>query len=572
MAVFLSLFAGAGQQFFTNAGVPLAGGKIFTYGAGGSTPQATYTTSAGNIAHSNPIVLDASGRVPGGGEIWLTNNLAYKFVLQTSANVTIQTLDNVGGGVDGASLAASSGSSLIGFIQSGSGAVARTVQSKLRDIINAFDFGAVADNVTDNTAAIQSALNALPTAGGTVQIPAGCRFNIKSLTFRQNCNLEYYANDDTSQPGPTSDIGSGELIYFSANSSYPSDPTGAAVNEWRYTAAFHPGVVIDARKDIQGANAYLRPGQSLTNPVRASLNYMDEQTGVGRVLYESYANGSNFSSMSFHAWRNVITLNGIGTAAWVSVPTEKTVITGTTSGAKGFLISVSAGATTVLWFSGRFVTGETVSDNNETTTATITSAVFATASYSPIAQGMFRGNWAVGLPADAVKDMFVVGGKIATTRTRGTFYEEETILDPGIVWVDSYESTPVSGFEIIYDTSVAAASRRLYLTKYNSTTRISQIGGIQAYCGFTNALALSASSFNVASVTKNGTGDYTINFINAAARADFTVSLSTEDPLQYAYVFAKTTGVVRIRIVTTGTSTLVDATGTINVQCLGGDI
>ena len=157
MPVFLSLFAGAGQQFFTNAGVPLAGGKIFTYGAGGSTPQATYTTSAGNIAHSNPIVLDAAGRVPGGGEIWLTSNLAYKFVLQTAVNVTVQTLDNVGGGVDGASLAASSGSSLVGFIQAGAGAVARTAQSKMRDVVSVKDFGAVGDGVADDTAAIQAA-------------------------------------------------------------------------------------------------------------------------------------------------------------------------------------------------------------------------------------------------------------------------------------------------------------------------------------------------------------------------------------------------------------------------------
>ena len=33
---------------------------------------------------------------------------------------------------------------------------------------NALDFGAVADGVTNNTAAIQAALNSLPTAGGLV--------------------------------------------------------------------------------------------------------------------------------------------------------------------------------------------------------------------------------------------------------------------------------------------------------------------------------------------------------------------------------------------------------------------
>jgi hypothetical protein len=92
----LSAFGGVGWQFFDNNGAPLAGGLIYTYAAGTTTPQATYTTNAGTIAHPNPIVLNSAGRVPG-GEIWLllTN---YKFVLQTSAAVLIATYDNVTSG------------------------------------------------------------------------------------------------------------------------------------------------------------------------------------------------------------------------------------------------------------------------------------------------------------------------------------------------------------------------------------------------------------------------------------------------------------------------------------------
>ena len=94
MAVFLSSFGGAGAQFFDNNGVPLAGGLIYTYAAGTTTPQATYTSNSGSIAQANPIVLDASGRVPS-GEIWLTQLLTYKFVLQTSGGTTIGTYDNI---------------------------------------------------------------------------------------------------------------------------------------------------------------------------------------------------------------------------------------------------------------------------------------------------------------------------------------------------------------------------------------------------------------------------------------------------------------------------------------------
>jgi hypothetical protein len=84
---------GNGQQFFDDNGVPLAGGLIYTYQAGSSTPLATYTTNGGTIANSNPIVLDASGRTP--AEIWLFTGFSYKFVLKNADDVLIQTLDNI---------------------------------------------------------------------------------------------------------------------------------------------------------------------------------------------------------------------------------------------------------------------------------------------------------------------------------------------------------------------------------------------------------------------------------------------------------------------------------------------
>jgi len=94
MAVNLSPI-GNGQQFFDNTGLPLNGGLIYTYQAGSSTPLATYTDINGTVANANPIVLDSSGRVA--TEVWLTYGYYYKFVVKTSAGVTLGTYDNLYG-------------------------------------------------------------------------------------------------------------------------------------------------------------------------------------------------------------------------------------------------------------------------------------------------------------------------------------------------------------------------------------------------------------------------------------------------------------------------------------------
>lgn len=92
---------GNGQQFFDNTGLPLAGGLLYTYQAGSSTPFNTYTTISGNVLNSNPIVLGTDGRSP--NEIWLTYGYYYKFVLTDSTGTVIGTWDNIYGFIGTAS-------------------------------------------------------------------------------------------------------------------------------------------------------------------------------------------------------------------------------------------------------------------------------------------------------------------------------------------------------------------------------------------------------------------------------------------------------------------------------------
>lgn len=75
-------------------GGPLAGGKIYTYAAGGLVAKATYEDAARVGTHPNPIVLDAYGKALAFGDGF------YKFIVKDSADVIQYTWDylNYSGG------------------------------------------------------------------------------------------------------------------------------------------------------------------------------------------------------------------------------------------------------------------------------------------------------------------------------------------------------------------------------------------------------------------------------------------------------------------------------------------
>jgi hypothetical protein len=246
MSVTPSPIGGFAAQFFDNNGVILSGGKIYTYAAGTTTPQATYTSASGTTPHANPIILDSAGRVPG-GEIWLTDGLVYKFVIETATSILLGTYDNITGvnsnfvnytvqeevitatagqtvfnlstinytpgtnsltvyidGVnqyvgdsyletDSDTVTFTSGvhvgaevkfttaiqtttgavdASIVSYEPPYAGSVATNVEAKLAQTVSVADFGAVGNGTTDDTAAIQAAVDAL-TEGGQLFFPPG---------------------------------------------------------------------------------------------------------------------------------------------------------------------------------------------------------------------------------------------------------------------------------------------------------------------------------------------------------------------------------------------------------------
>lgn len=78
-------------QFFGSDGLPLVGGKLYTYAAGTTTPLATYVDHNGVTQNTNPVILDSNGEA----DVWLPDTTSYKYVLKTADDVLLYTVDYV---------------------------------------------------------------------------------------------------------------------------------------------------------------------------------------------------------------------------------------------------------------------------------------------------------------------------------------------------------------------------------------------------------------------------------------------------------------------------------------------
>lgn len=79
------------KQFLDTNGQPLALGKLYSYLAGTSTPEATLTDATSGVPNANPLILDSNGI----GEYWLDPAISYKFVLHDANDVPQYTDDNI---------------------------------------------------------------------------------------------------------------------------------------------------------------------------------------------------------------------------------------------------------------------------------------------------------------------------------------------------------------------------------------------------------------------------------------------------------------------------------------------
>lgn len=217
------------QQFFGADGNPLVGGKLRTMAAGTETNLPVYQDAAGTVPHANPIILNSRGEVT-----YFLGDAPYKFRLLTSTDVEIYTVDNVVSATasaealraDLSGTTAGKGAAMLGFLQSGVGAIPRTALAKMREAFTPDDIGCVGDGVADDGAAFGAALALAVATGRVLSLRPGAIYKLVSYTaFSNNAPLTIVGNGATIQ-GPA-----GAVDFLSPAAGFTV--TGVRFTGWR---------------------------------------------------------------------------------------------------------------------------------------------------------------------------------------------------------------------------------------------------------------------------------------------------------------------------------------------------
>lgn len=137
-------------------------------------------------------------------------------------------------------LSASSGAGLVGYMQAGVGATARTVLDKLRERFSVKDFGAIGDGVTNDAPAIQRAFDQAALVGACVYFPKG-RYLINATV---SLNLTGHTNENAGNAAIIEGAGSNNTVIINNTNNVGVDILGNMDNNSVYSYFKMDGVTI----------------------------------------------------------------------------------------------------------------------------------------------------------------------------------------------------------------------------------------------------------------------------------------------------------------------------------------
>lgn len=229
-----------------NNGNPLFSGKLYTYAAGTTTPQASYTDASQVTPNTNPVILNSRGEA----SVWLDQTLMYKLVLQDSLGNTIWTQDQVSGGyvqvpqfqtyINNYVTQSYIGTTL--WPRSTAEITAGVTPTNYAYIPGSFlRYGAKGDGVNDDTTALENAFLCNQRVYG-----GGPQYSYRT---QHSLKLRQLTTPDGLSAGTNFD-GQGCEIHFTANVAGITNATGAGISNCRVS-----NVTLYA--DIPNTNAAL---------------------------------------------------------------------------------------------------------------------------------------------------------------------------------------------------------------------------------------------------------------------------------------------------------------------------
>lgn len=270
-------------QFLDANGKPLAGGKMFFYQAGTTTPQDTFVDSLGVIKNANPVILDAGGFAT----VFLAAQ-TYKILVQDKNGVQQWVVDNVQSfngtitattTVTGTLISSSANPATAGFIRMANGDVIR-----VRNVANSLDLKVLSFDSSDRLILGDTTGAEFPAFEDTAGInpaPALSAAGLRRRYYDSSLKGEYFSEDN------------GPFIYRAdpmINQQGPlAEVNGTGAEVTLYSFAMKAGL--------------MQPGRG----IRLKITFV-KSTGAAVITYKVYLNGAG---AAFHSPSDQATDNGV---------------------------------------------------------------------------------------------------------------------------------------------------------------------------------------------------------------------------------------------------------------------